>query len=169
LEFFGEQADLSAEQPSAGQDPWISPADAHPRWSGDPLGASRQGPQPTVGLSHPVLPHQARLRSRAEFAEVTRRGTRAGASDLVVYLWPGDGDSRTHAGFVVSKAVGPAVVRNKVRRRLRHLVRDRLDAVPAGSRIVLRATPTAATATSASLGAQLDALLARLSTPAPAR
>ncbi len=46
-------------------------------------------------------------------------------------------------GFVVSKAVGNAVVRNRVKRRLRHLVAT-LDA-PAGARVVVRALPPAAT------------------------
>ncbi len=38
--------------------------------------------------------------------------------------------SPTRAGFVVSKAVGGAVVRNKVKRRLRHLMRERVDQLP---------------------------------------
>jgi ribonuclease P protein component len=50
-----------------------------------------------------------------------------------------------------------------VSRRLRHLLRERLEAVPAGSRLVVRASPAAATATSAELGADLDAALVRLS------
>ena len=116
-----------------------------------------------------MLPDQARLRSRAEFAEITRRGTRAGATDLVVYLWPGDPAASTRAGFIVSRAVGSAVTRNEVRRRLRHLVRDRLDRLPPGSRLVVRATSSAASATSAALAAQLDAALTRLATPASAR
>ena len=116
-----------------------------------------------------MLPHQARLRTRAEFAEVTRRGTRAGASDLVVYLWPGDPDTAARGGFIVSRAVGSAVTRNAVRRRLRHLVRDRLDRVPPGSRLVVRATPSAAGATSTALADQLDAALNRLLTPSTAR
>ena len=116
-----------------------------------------------------MLPHQARLRTRAEFAEVTRRGTRAGAADLVVYLWPGDPTTPARAGFVVSRAVGAAVTRNQVRRRLRHLVRGRLDQLPPGSRLVVRATPSAANATSIALSEQLDAALTRLATPATAR
>ena len=64
------------------------------------------------------------------------------------------------AGFVVSKAVGNAVVRNTVRRRLRHLVRERLAELPAGSTLVVRALPAAAEASYARLGADLDAALA---------
>jgi len=63
------------------------------------------------------------------------------------------------AGFVVSRAVGPAVVRNRVRRRLRHLVRPWLAELPAGSSLVVRATPTAAGASGAELAGQLDRTL----------
>ena len=66
----------------------------------------------------------------------------------------------SRAGFVVSKAVGNAVVRNTVRRRLRHLVRERLPELPAGSTLVVRALPVAAEASYARLGTDLDAALA---------
>ena len=66
------------------------------------------------------------------------------------------------AGLVVSKAVGGSVVRHRVARRLRHLLATRLPALPAGTRLVVRAAPAAATATSADLGADLDRALARL-------
>ena len=73
----------------------------------------------------------------------------------------------TRIGFVVSKAVGGAVTRNRTKRVLRHLVAARLrgqDAVPSalaeGLDLVVRATPAAGTASSAQLGAELDHLLA---------
>ncbi|MBB4687244.1 ribonuclease P protein component [Amycolatopsis jiangsuensis] len=66
------------------------------------------------------------------------------------------------AGFVVSKAVGNSVVRHRVTRRLRHLVSARLGTLPQGSSLVVRALPPAATASSAELGADLDAALRRL-------
>jgi len=68
-------------------------------------------------------------------------------------------------GFVVSKAVGNAVVRHRVTRRLRHLARDRLSALPAGTLVVVRALPAAATASSRDLGADLDAALRKLRKP----
>ena len=61
----------------------------------------------------------------------------------------------------MSKAVGGSVVRHAVARKLRHLVRPRLAALPAGSRLVVRALPASATATSDQLGADLDAGLER--------
>ena len=66
------------------------------------------------------------------------------------------------AGFVVSKAVGGAVVRNKVKRRLRHLMRDRIAQLPPGSLVVVRALPGAGGADQAQLARDLDAALQRL-------
>ena len=55
--------------------------------------------------------------------------------------------SPARAGFVVSRAVGGAVDRNRVKRRLRHLCRDLLPELPAGSLLVVRALPAASAAT----------------------
>jgi ribonuclease P protein component len=69
------------------------------------------------------------------------------------------------AGFVVSKAVGNAVVRNKVRRRLRHLVRPLLADLPDGTTLVVRALPAAATAAFSALSQDLEAALAAARRP----
>ncbi len=73
------------------------------------------------------------------------------------------------AGLVVSKAVGGAVVRTRVKRRLRHLLAARASGLPPGSRLVVRANPSAAGASSADLGADLDRALAAASRPARGR
>ncbi|GAA5157932.1 MULTISPECIES: ribonuclease P protein component [Amycolatopsis] len=111
-----------------------------------------------------MLPPAARLRRSEDFREVMRRGSRAGRRRLVVHalVVPDPPASSTRAGFVVSKAVGNSVVRHRVSRRLRHLVAARLGTVPPGSSLVVRALPPAATASSAELGADLDAALRRL-------
>jgi len=57
----------------------------------------------------------------------------------------GSSSSDVLVGLVVSKAVGNAVVRNSVKRRLRHIARECLADTPRGSRIVLRALPAAGT------------------------
>jgi ribonuclease P protein component len=62
-------------------------------------------------------------------------------------------------GFVVSRTVGPAVVRNRVLRRLRHLMVARLALLPDGSRLVVRAFAPAAAAPSAALASALDKAL----------
>ncbi|ASO23199.1 ribonuclease P [Actinoalloteichus hoggarensis] len=65
-------------------------------------------------------------------------------------------------GFVVSKAVGDAVVRHRVSRRLRHVFRARLAALPPGTDVVVRALPPAAESTSEQLAADVDRALRRL-------
>jgi len=69
-------------------------------------------------------------------------------------------------GLVVSKAVGPAVTRNLVKRRLRDLARERVSSLPGSAVLVVRALPAAATAGYADLARDLDKALTRaLSTP----
>ncbi|WP_093614404.1 ribonuclease P protein component [Streptomyces indicus] len=117
-----------------------------------------------------MLPTEHRLRRREDFATAVRRGRRAGRPLLVVHLRsgstdphvPGESTPPTRAGFVVSKAVGVAVVRNKVKRRLRHLVRERLSELPPGSLVVVRALPGAGDADHAQLAQDLDAAFKRL-------
>jgi ribonuclease P protein component len=53
--------------------------------------------------------------------------------------------------------VGNAVVRNRVARRLRHLVAPRLRQLPPDALLVVRALPPAAGASSAELAQDLDA------------
>ena len=115
-----------------------------------------------------MLPAKARLRKSPDFAETLRRGRRAGAAVLVLSVLregngPGAGDvaRRARVGFVVGRQVGGAVVRNGVRRRLQHLVADRLDLLPAGSRTVIRARRGADRLGYDELGRELDRLLAR--------
>lgn len=103
-----------------------------------------------------------RLRASAEFAQALRRGRRAGRPLLSVHLLVLADGAPPRVGLVVSKGVGGSVVRHRVSRRLRHLLRDRLSRLPDGSRLVVRATPAAGLATSAALGADLDAALARV-------
>ncbi|GAA2616015.1 MULTISPECIES: ribonuclease P protein component [Streptomyces] len=118
-----------------------------------------------------MLSPENRLRRREDFASAVRRGRRAGRPLLVVHLRTrgatdphesGEIDPSARAGFVVSKAVGNAVIRNRVKRRLRHLVRERLSQLPAGSLVVVRALPGAGDAGPDALARDLDAALVRL-------
>jgi ribonuclease P protein component len=65
-------------------------------------------------------------------------------------------------GFVVSKAVGNAVTRNRVKRRLRHLAREHVSSLPGSAVLVVRALPEAAAATYPELEADLTRCLQRV-------
>ena len=118
-----------------------------------------------------MLAAAQRLRRSADFAAAIRGGRRAGRGTLVVHLLVDEPAfaSTARAGFVVSKAVGNAVVRNKVQRRLRHLVRPLLSELPAGASLVVRALPPAAGATFATLATDLEGALAAARRPRRAR
>ena len=116
-----------------------------------------------------MLDRPHRLTSSTLFTTATRRGRRAGTRTVVLHLLtdPVDtgrpvGHAGPQAGFVVSKAVGNAVTRNQVKRRLRHLTRERISALPGTAVLVVRALPAAAGASYAQLGADLDTALERL-------
>lgn len=120
-----------------------------------------------------MLPASARLRRREDFDLVVRRGRRAGRGHVVVHLLSagesldaGDGEV-ARVGLIVGKNVGNAVRRNEVSRRLRHLMRDRLDQLSPTDRLVLRAMPSAAGRSAATLGADVDRALLRLRTDSP--
>ncbi|MDI2099120.1 ribonuclease P protein component [Ruicaihuangia caeni] len=76
-----------------------------------------------------------------EFRVAVRRGRRMSTAHAVLYLFPRQDAAPTRFGFIVSKAVGVAVVRNRVRRRLRAIARELLVARPTGTDVVIRALP----------------------------
>ncbi|WP_241383552.1 ribonuclease P protein component [Rhodococcus sp. CH91] len=123
-----------------------------------------------------MLPEPYRLRRRSDFSDTVRRGRRQGRRDLVVHVLERDRSDflvsvgGPRFGLVVSKAVGPAVIRHRVARRLRHICAALVDDLPADTDIVLRALPGAATAESRDLDKQVRSGLARLGvldSPAP--
>jgi ribonuclease P protein component len=116
-----------------------------------------------------VLPQQSRMRRPEDFRLVLRAGRRAGGSSVAGHLLVPSGDDGAvrssdpvKVGFIVSRAVGPAVVRNRVKRRLRELMRGRIASLPGGCLLVLRAHPAAASARQADLAADLDLVIGRL-------
>ena len=90
-----------------------------------------------------MLPAESRLRTSDEFRAVVRGGVKVARETLVVHALAKTGPV-SRAGFVVSKAVGNAVTRNRVKRRLRHLVSDALGSAPQPVDVVVRALPPAA-------------------------
>ena len=111
---------------------------------------------------------------------------------MVLHLWvdPDAEPGPVQVGFTVSKAVGNAATRNRVKRRLRHLTREHLPALeglpgraalvgpelraahvalleelPGRAALVVRALPASAEASYAALGADLGRTLDRVSTP----
>ncbi len=109
-----------------------------------------------------------RLRTPADFLSARSAAPRAWSSPLLVAYVAQNDLGIPRFGIVVSGRVGKAVVRNKVRRRLREAVRARLAHVLPNVDVVLIARPQAAAATWADLNIALDQLLKRAGATKPA-
>mgnify|MGYP006286942637 CR=1 FL=1 len=82
---------------------------------------------------------RGRLTRSAEFDAVYRRGRSAASRHLVVYAFPSE-TATARLGVAVSRKVGGAVVRNRLKRQLREAF-DALDPAPAALDVVLVARP----------------------------
>lgn len=106
------------------------------------------------------MPPLLTLRRRAEFDAVMRSGT-ARSHRFLVLRWRHTDRAETRIGFSTPRSLGGAVVRNRVRRRLREIVRERLIAIGAGYDLLLIARPDAASASFAELRSATATLLER--------
>lgn len=90
-----------------------------------------------------MLPVRSRLRRASEIREVGRSGVRRSRIGLSVAVLVGPDDRSPRATVVVNKKVGGAVVRNRLRRQVRHGLIRIWDEIPPGAQIVVRAQAAA--------------------------
>jgi ribonuclease P protein component len=84
-----------------------------------------------------VFPRSAHLLRHADFERVYKQGGRHFAAHMTVfYLRRAQGEG-LRVGFTVSRALGGAVVRNRMRRRLREAVRRHWPAASAPADVVI--------------------------------
>jgi ribonuclease P protein component len=97
---------------------------------------------------------------RAEdFRAAVRRGRRSTSEIAVYYRLQREETDPARFGFIVSRAVGGAVERNLLRRRMRAVSRELVDAGAAGMDVVVRALPGSAQHGWASLSADMHGAL----------
>jgi len=104
---------------------------------------------------------EQRLRSAADFRRVRDLTPRGTPHPLLVLQVAPNELEHARVGITVSGRVGNAVVRNRVRRRLREALRARLDRLPAGNDVLITARPASASASWTELCAALDSVLQR--------
>jgi ribonuclease P protein component len=105
-----------------------------------------------------MLPKRYRLCHTRDFVRVRRMGLSTSSPLAALHLLP-TGGSDIRVGFTASKRVGKAVVRNRVKRRLREAVRRRLSHVRPGQDLVFVARPPSAEASYRQIEESVDFLL----------
>ena len=106
-----------------------------------------------------MLATRNRLRTSTDFSTTVRSGVRNGRRNVVLYTAALAADEPSRIGFIVSKSVGNAVVRNLVKRRLREAGAASLRESGTGFAIVVRALPASAAASWDQLLADYNAAL----------
>ena len=118
------------------------------------------------------MPKQSRLLKRAEFRRVYDEGERRSNSTCVVFYRP-NGLGHSRLGITAPVRLGRAVLRNRLKRRLREVFRLNQAAVAQGWDIVLNPRPAVATVPFATLAREVLRLLPtqapapRVESPAP--
>jgi ribonuclease P protein component len=104
-----------------------------------------------------------RLSRSRDFDAVYRQGRSVSSRFLVLHWFPQEEPAEPRFGFSVPRAVGGAVERNRVKRQLREVWRERLEHVPAGRDYVLVVRPGLPAAVEANgfawLGERVDEVL----------
>jgi ribonuclease P protein component len=106
-----------------------------------------------------------RLSRSRDFEAVYRHGRSVSSRFLVLYWFPQEEAAAPRFGFSVPRSVGGAVERNKIKRQLREVWRERLERVPAGNDYVLIVRPGLPEAVAANgfewLGERVDEVLSK--------
>jgi len=104
-----------------------------------------------------------RLSRSRDFEAVYRQGRSVSSRFLVLYWFPQEEAASPRFGFSVPRSVGGAVERNKIKRQLREVWRERLERVPSGNDYVLIVRPGLPEAVAANgfewLGERVDEVL----------
>ena len=151
----GEE-DVPTEQPEAEEEARIPPPDADARRTRGRRSATGQGPRQPLGLTW-------RVRDRASFRQLARGQRRRLGSLEMRTAVVGQPSEPPRVAYAVSRAVGSAVTRNRVRRRLRAAVHESRPLLEDGRGYLWRALPGAANETSTELKHTVRALLAQFS------
>jgi ribonuclease P protein component len=146
------EANLSAQETQADAHTRLPGPDVDARWSSGPEGAAAQGPPQAERLIW-------RIRDRATF-DALATGRRRRQGPISMTFLPGDPTIPPRVAYAVSKRVGGAVVRNRVRRRMRAAtLAHRAELQPGGS-YLFGAAPSAADAPYAEIEVAMGRLLA---------
>ena len=133
------QKDFSTQPAAPQQDSRLSSQDeiqGGPQGAVPPSSPGAQAPQPQTGVPGlarpaPAWPKSARLLRRSDFQRVYDSGRRIGSPFFTAFALRNSGEA-SRVGFTTPRALGKAVRRNRIRRRLREAVRRHIAEMGGG-------------------------------------
>jgi len=133
---------LSAEKAQARTNTRIPQPDEDAGWSADAQAPAGEGPAALDGVmlaAHEDRPRsrRARLSRSGDFERVFRNGRSFGGRELVLHVFPRGDDGPARVGLSVSRKVGGAVERNRVKRLLREACATEGRDLPSGTDAVV--------------------------------
>jgi ribonuclease P protein component len=111
------------------------------------------------------LPRECRIVSRAEYDAVYREAKRRSSRQFTLFVRP-NGLPISRFGWSIKKALGNAVKRNRIRRRLREILRMHRHEMASGWDVVIHPRASVATAEFAGLASELVKTMPREAPPA---
>jgi ribonuclease P protein component len=111
------EAHIPAQREEAGQAPRVPSSDVDQGRPGHPVGPPAQGPSQPHGLIWSI-------RDRATFDALRQRGRRVRRGPITVTWVEGDPAEPPRVAYAIGRRAGGAVVRNRIRRRLRAITRE---------------------------------------------
>lgn len=106
------------------------------------------------------FPREARLLKHADFQAVYKNGRKHFSGNMMAFYRQTDRDAGARVGFTVGKVLGGAVVRNRIRRRMRSAVRQHLRELAAPVDLVLHPRKSVLTLKFAQLDAEIAQVFA---------
>src|SRR6267154_2238828 len=117
--------------------PACPPRTAAPCWLAAALAGERNSPSATRGNGIAGFPKSARILRSKDFRRVYDNGAKFSGPLFSAFCLRNNGEKGVRVGFTCPRALGGAVIRNRIKRRVREVVRARLDRIGAGWEIVI--------------------------------
>ena len=133
-----DEADVPTERAQAREDARVPQADVDEIRPRGHQGAPGEGASAAGRLSRsPAGRAYGPIRSRQTFDQLRRSGRRGRCGPLTVSYLPEPSWEHPRVGYAIGRRVGNAVVRNRLRRRLRAIVSEQAPDLPAGAYMVV--------------------------------
>src|SRR5206468_7886329 len=130
-------------------------------WRAVALAGGRNLLSATRGNGIAGFPKSARILRSKDFRRVYDHGAKFSGPLFSAFCLRNNGDEGVKVGFTCPRALGGAVVRNRIKRRVREAMRARLDRIGAGGEIVINPRLSAMTAPFGRLEQELEKLVQR--------